>query len=68
MSTTQSPSDQVDQGTMLREMRVGVGLELPWQVRQGEDLVGGQLDFLQESSLAIGEVVGPANLAIKVKT
>ena len=68
MSTNQSPSDQVDQGKMLREMRVRVGLELPWQVGQGEDLVGGGLDFFQESSLAIGEVVGPANLTMKVKT
>ena len=49
-------------------MGVGVGFELPWQERQGEDLVGGQVYFLQETSLAIGEVVGPANLATKVKT
>ena len=67
-STTKSPSDQVDQGTIFREMGVGVGFELPWQERQGEDLVGGQVYFLQESCLAIGEVVGPANLATKVKT
>ena len=68
--SNQSPSDKkVDLGKMMREIGVGVGVELPWQVGKEEDLVGAGLNFFQESSPAIGVVVGPANnLAMKVKT